>query len=77
MIIDIPMKYVVMLKDACMITADKIDDIVEESVRLNTDMGFDTDMEFIDWGQQQTKAYRKLGDCLMYMEWYDKAVDRG
>lgn len=77
MIIDIPMKYIDMLKSACMITADKIDDIVEESVRLNTDMGFDTDMEFIDWGQQEAKAYRKLGDCLMCMEWYNKAVDRG
>ena len=77
MIIDIPMKHIDMLKSACMITADKIDDIVEESVRLNTDMGFDTDMKFIDWGQQQAKAYRKLGDCLMYIEWYDKAVDRG
>ena len=71
MIIDIPMKYIDMLKSACMITADKIDDIVEESVRLNTDM------EFIDWGEQQAKAYRKLGDCLMYMKWYDNAVDRG
>ena len=70
MIIDIPMKYVVMLKDACMITADKIDDIVEESARLNTDM------EFIDWGQQQAKAYRKLGDCLMYIGRYNKEAGR-
>lgn len=72
MIIDIPIKYVDMLKDACMITADKIDDIVEESMRLNTDMGFNTDMEFIDWGQQQAEAYRKLGDYLIYMKMYEK-----
>lgn len=70
MIIDIPMKYVDMLQSACLITADKINDAVTESMRD----GYCE--EFIDWGQQQEEAYRKLCDWLMYMEMYDKEASR-